>query len=78
MRLSDLTKGDRAIILKIDTDESLKQRLLSFGVARGSKFSIEACSIAKQTVEILVDGTLIGLRRSEAIDIEVEKIDGND
>jgi Fe2+ transport system protein FeoA len=78
MRLSELTKGDRAIILKIDTNELLKQRLVSFGVARGSELTIEACSIAKQTVEILVDGTLIGLRRSEAVDIEVEKIDGND
>ncbi len=74
MRLSELKKGDRAIIVKIDTDEQLKNRLISFGVARGSELSIEAYSVGNQTVEILVDGTLIGLRRSEASDIEVEKI----
>ncbi|NEW61241.1 ferrous iron transport protein A [Sulfurovum sp. bin170] len=74
MKLSELKKGDRAIIKKIDTDESLKSRLVSFGVARGSELSIEAYSVGNQTVEILVDGTLIGLRRSEAVDIEVEKI----
>ena len=50
MRLSELTKGDRAIILKIDTNELLKQRLVSFGVARGSELTIEACSIGKQTM----------------------------
>jgi Fe2+ transport system protein FeoA len=74
MRLSDLHKGDRALIKKIDTEETLKTRLASFGVVRGSELSIEACSIRKQTMEILVDETLIGLRGNEAKQIEVEKI----
>jgi len=74
MRLSDLHKGDRALIKKIDTDEALKTRLASFGVVRGSELTIEACSIGKQTMEILVDGTLIGLRGEEAKQIKVEKI----
>jgi len=74
MKLSDLHKGDRALIKKIDTDEALKTRLGSFGVIRGSELTVEACSIGKQTMEILVDGTLIGLRGEEAKQIEVEKI----
>jgi len=74
MRLSDLHKGDSALIKKIDTDEALKTRLASFGVVRGSELTIEACSIGKQTMEILVDGTLIGLRGEEAKQIEVKKI----
>jgi ferrous iron transport protein A len=74
MKLSELKKGDQAIILKIETDELLKGRLVSFGVTRGSELSIEACSIGNQTLEILVDGTLIGLRRDEAIDIKVQRI----
>ncbi len=74
MRLSDLRKGDRGMIKKIETNEDLKRRLFSFGVARGSEFSIEACSLGKQTMEIMVDDTLIGLRGEEANKIEVEKI----
>jgi len=74
MRLSDLHKGDSALIKKIDTEEALKTRLASFGVVRGSELTIEACSMGKQTMEILVDGTLIGLRGEEAKQIEVEKI----
>jgi len=74
MRLSELEKGDRATILKIETDASLKERLVSFGVARGSELTIEACSLGKQTIEIMVDDTLIGLRGEEASKIEVEKI----
>jgi len=74
MKLSELQRGDRATILKIGTDESLKSRLVSFGVARGSELTIEACSLGNQTIEIMVDDTLIGLRGEEAKKIEVEKI----
>jgi Fe2+ transport system protein FeoA len=74
MKLSELTKGDSAVILKIRTHEALKTRLLSFGVARGSELLVEACSLGKQTMEVLVDGTHIGLRANEASLIEVEKI----
>ncbi|NOZ90441.1 MAG: ferrous iron transport protein A [Epsilonproteobacteria bacterium] len=74
MKLLELHKGDRALIKKVDTDEALKTRLASFGVVRGSELTVEACSIGKQTMEILVDGTLIGLRGEEAEKIEVEKL----
>jgi Fe2+ transport system protein FeoA len=73
MKLSELQRGDSATILKVNTDDSLKSRLLSFGVARGSELTIEACSLGKQTIEIMVDDTLIGLRGEEASRIEVEK-----
>jgi len=74
MKLSDLYKGDSALIKKIETNEDLKTRLASFGVVRGSELSIEACSAGKKTMEILVDGTLIGLRGDEAKQIEVEQL----
>jgi ferrous iron transport protein A len=74
MRLNNLNNGEKALIKKIDTTEALKTRLASFGVVRGSEVRVEACSLGKQTMEILVDGTLIGLRGDEAKEIEVEKI----
>jgi Fe2+ transport system protein FeoA len=74
MKLSELLKGDQAVITKITTAEALRTRLFSFGVAKGSQISVEACSLKKQTIEIEVDGTLIGLRSDEAKEIEVEKI----
>jgi len=74
MKLSELNRGDRALIKKIDTEESLKMRLASFAVVRGSELRVEACSIGKKTIEILVDDTLIGLRGEEAKKIEVEKL----
>lgn len=73
MKLSELTKGDHAVITSVATTKSLRTRLFSFGVGKGSELSVEACSITKKTMEIEVEGTLIGLRTEEAKEIEVEK-----
>ena len=75
MNLSELEKGDEAVIVKIETDTSLKSRLVSFGISKGSELRVEACSVGKQTMEILVDGTLVGLRSNEAKQIEVKKLE---
>ncbi len=74
MRLNELTKGDRAIIVKIDADKALKDRFSSFGVMRGEEILVKGCSLAKQTMEIEVGSTLIAVRADEAEKIEVEQI----
>ncbi len=74
MRLSELNIGDEAEIIAISSSEELKKRLASFGVIRGSSLIVEAYSPAKKTIEIIVDGTHIGLRSSEAEMIEVKSI----
>ena len=74
MKLSELKKGERAVIIAMNASEDLKKRLHSFGVVKGSELSVEAYSLANKTIEIMVDDTLIGLRAIEAENIEVEKI----
>jgi len=74
MRLDELHKGDRAEIVKIHADKTLKDRLASFGVMRGEELAVKGCSIAKQTMEVEVGGTLLALRKEEAEKIEVEKL----
>ncbi len=74
MKLTELTKGDRAEIIKIHADKALKDRLNSFGVMRGEELTVKGCSIAKQTMEIEVGSTLIAVRADEADKIEVEQI----
>ena len=76
MKLSEMKRGERAVIVAINASEDLKMRLRSFGVVRGSELSVEAYSLANSTIEIMVDDTLIGLRSAEAEEIEVELIDG--
>ena len=75
MKLSELTKGNRAEIIKINADKALRDRLTSFGVMRGEELTVKGCSIGKQTMEIEVGSTLIAVRSDEADKIEVEKLD---
>ncbi len=74
MRLTELSKGDKAVIIKIYADKALKDRLTSFGVMRGEELIVKGCSIAKQTMEIEVGSTLIALRKDEAAKIEIKTI----
>jgi ferrous iron transport protein A len=74
MRLSQLQKGEKGIIKSILADPELKQRLYSFGIIRGEELEMKEHSLAKQTIEIDIDGTLIALRKEEADKIEVEKV----
>lgn len=73
MHIIDLTKGDKAIIIKISADKALKDRLNSFGIMKGEELTVKGCSLAKQTIEIEVGSTHIALRADEAKLIEVEK-----
>jgi len=74
MVLSDLRKGMKAEIVKINADKALKDRLTSFGVMRGEMLLVKGCSLAKQTMEIEVGSTLIAVRADEADKIEIEKM----
>ena len=74
MKLTELTKGEKAEIIKIDAEKALRDRLTSFGVMRGEELLVKGCSLAKQTMEIEVGSTLIALRKDEAEKIEVLKI----
>jgi len=74
MLLSELRKGDRAEIVRVDAEKALKDRFASFGIMRGEELAVKACSIAKQTIEIEVGSTAIALRAEEAERIEVNKI----
>jgi len=75
MVLTDIRKGDKAEIVKVNADKALKDRLSSFGVMRGETLFVKGCSLAKQTMEIEVGATLIALRADEADKIEIKQID---
>lgn len=66
MILSELKKGQSATIVKIDAQQALKDRLKSMGVCKGELLTVRGCSLAKQTMEIEIEGTLVALRAEEA------------
>ena len=72
MNLSDLQINQKAIVKKIDCSDELKQRFYSFGVIKGAEIFIQNISLARNTIEIVVEDTSIALRFEEAKLIEVE------
>jgi len=72
MSLSDLQINQKAIVKKIDCSDELKQRFYSFGIIKGAEIFIQNISLARNTIEIVVEDTSIALRLEEAKSIEVE------
>lgn len=74
MKLSELKIGKEAIIKNIKCSDDLKQRFYSFGIIKGATIEVETFSLARNTIEINVEDTSIGIRVEEADTIEVELI----
>ena len=74
MKLSQLPKDTEAVIVSIDANEDLKQRFYSFGIVKGAHIFVERVSLAKNTIEVNVEDTDIGLRVVEADTIMVELV----
>ena len=74
MKLSEIPLNKDAKIIKVKCSDDLKQRFYSFGIIKGATVFIEAVSLAKNTMEINVEDTSIGIRVEEAKTIEVEMI----
>lgn len=70
--LTQCEKGSSCIIVKMHASGPLKQRLMSFGMARGVGIELLEYSPAKKTVEIKVGKMRIALRKEEAELIEVD------
>lgn len=74
MNLTELKKGESAIVKKLSSKPELKQRFASFGLIKGAEVELIDCSPAKANLEIMVDTTLLVLRREEALTIEIERV----
>ncbi|WP_456322440.1 FeoA family protein [Hydrogenimonas sp.] len=75
MKLSELPIGQKAKIKKITTsDEGIKNRLHSLGLAKGETVQMLKFTLAKGTYEISAADSRVALRKEEAESIEVEEI----
>ncbi len=74
MLLNQLKKEQEAMIIDIDSDKPLRDRLNSFGIVKGETVTLKRVSLAKQTIEIEVNSTLVVLRADEAEKIRVQTL----
>jgi ferrous iron transport protein A len=74
LRLSELEVGQEAVVTKIGGDAFLKRRLRDMGIVKGEKVRVEHVAPLGDPIEVVVKGTRLSLRKSEATEIEVEPV----
>ncbi len=70
--LSELKKGDRAVISKIKVQGGLGRRLRDMGLVPGSPVELIRVAPLGDPIEIKIKGYRLSLRKEEAADIYVE------
>lgn len=72
--LSECKKSCMVKVHKLNADEALRERLISFGIMKNAVIEILEYAPTKSTIEVKVGKTRVALRAKEAELIEVEKI----
>ena len=71
MTICDLKKGARAVVLKVEGAVAVRERLRSYGLFTGAKFTLLRISMFKRTYLLQVGGTRVALERDVAAGIRV-------
>ena len=75
MKLSDLKKGEKGIVISIDVkDYALKRRMLDMGITKGVEVKIKKIAPFGDPIGIELRGYELCLRKSDLSSIEVTKL----
>ena len=74
--LSDLKTGEIGIVKRIDIRSRLRQRLREMGFVPGTKVEVIRWAPLADPVEYRIRGYFISLRRDEAKDVMVSRLNG--
>jgi len=74
MCLLQLKEGEFASVHAINVDKVLKQRLQAMGLTTNSRICVRHFGWFKSTVQVMINRSLIALRKEEAQQIEVHRI----
>ena len=78
MTLNDLKIGDRARILAVGGTGALRNRLIDMGLIPRTELTLRKIAPMGDPIEIRLRGYELTLRREDAVNISVEKIDGGE
>lgn len=71
MNLAEIKNGESAIVIRVDTEENIRQRLRMLNVYPGEKVKVVRRSLLKSSLLLEMDGIRLGLRRELAERIRV-------
>lgn len=75
MNIADLDIGQKAIIKSIDESHPSAFRLLEYGFTPGQEIEVISKPIFKDPIEVTLRGTIIAIRKKDALCISVSQID---
>lgn len=75
MKIADLKTGQSAEVLSVGGQGSIRQHFLGMGLIPGAMVTYQGCAPLGDPLEIIVQGYSLTLRRQEAEQIEVKKLD---
>lgn len=73
--LSELEKGQKAVIVQVGGKGAVKRRMMDMGVVPGSEISVVRIAPFGDPIEFSIKGYSLSLRKSEANEIMVEMIE---
>ncbi len=74
LTLNELEAGQRATVVRVHGQGRLRRRLVDLGLTRGTTITMERAAPLGDPIELLVKGTHLSVRRSEAEVIEVQLV----
>ncbi len=76
MTLNDLKIGESAIITAVGGEGDLRNRLIDMGLIPRTRLTLRKVAPMGDPIEIHIRGYELTLRRDDATNIAVEKVDG--
>ena len=74
MKLTELNRGEKAVIVKIGKLGELKKRLTDMGITSGEVIKLERDAPLGDPQQFLVKGTGIAIRKEDANHIEIKDV----
>jgi Fe2+ transport system protein FeoA len=74
MCLLQMKAGEIAAVDAVNVHGALRQRLMAMGLTQDARICVKHFGWFKSTVQVMINRTLIGLRREEAALIEVHRV----
>ncbi len=74
--LSELKQGERAVVLNINSDDSMRRRLQDIGLIRGTTITCVQKSPLGDPIAFLIRGAVIALRSEDSSCVKVQCIGG--
>lgn len=71
-RLQELKPGTKAIVLDVEGNATLRQKLLGMGLTKGAEIKVVRNAPLKDPIEIEVRGYHLSIRKAEAENVIVE------